>query len=72
MTGGFAEFLDMGGYARYVWPSYAIVIAAIMLNIFWARRALKRARIEAARRLAIKGQSFAGRTDSPSIEGNAP
>ena len=47
----FTEFLDMGGYARFVWPSYALVIAGIVLNIFWARAKLKRARLEARRRL---------------------
>ena len=58
MMAKFMEYLDMGGYARYVWPSYGLVVAAIILNIYWARRALKRARIEALRRLAIKGQSI--------------
>ena len=48
------EFLAMGGYARYVWPSYALVLAAIVLNIVWARRALRRARLEARRRVAMK------------------
>ena len=47
--GGLAEYLDMGGYARYVWPSYGIVVAAIVLNIIWARGKLKRARKEALR-----------------------
>lgn len=44
------EFLEMGGYARYVWPSYALVLAAIVLNIVWARRALKHAQAEARKR----------------------
>jgi heme exporter protein D len=48
------EFFAMGGYARYVWPSYALVLAAIILNIVWARRALNRARSEARRRVAMK------------------
>ena len=48
------EFFAMGGYARYVWPSYALVLAAIILNIVWARRALKRARSEALKRVAMK------------------
>jgi heme exporter protein CcmD len=48
------EFFAMGGYARYVWPSYALVLAAIILNIVWARRALSRARAEARRRVAMK------------------
>lgn len=49
-----SEFFAMGGYARYVWPSYALVLGAIVLNIVWARRALKRARLEARRRVALK------------------
>jgi len=49
-----SEFFAMGGYARYVWPSYGLVIAAIVLNIVWARRALHRARAEARRRIAMK------------------
>ena len=51
------EFFAMGGYARYVWPSYALVLGAIVLNIVWARRALKRARAEARRRLAMQGDA---------------
>jgi heme exporter protein D len=47
------EFLEMGGYAAYVWPSYAITLAIVVLNIVWACRSLSRAREEARRRLAI-------------------
>jgi heme exporter protein CcmD len=54
---GLIEYLDMGGYARYVWPSYALVVIFIVINIVAARRALKRARTEAMRRLAMKGAS---------------
>jgi heme exporter protein CcmD len=53
----FMEYLDMGGYARYVWPAYIIVIGAITLNIYTARRALKRAREAAIRRLAMKSEA---------------
>jgi heme exporter protein CcmD len=52
-----SEFLAMGGYAQYVWPAYAIVLAAIVLNIVWARRALARARAEARKRLAMSERS---------------
>jgi heme exporter protein CcmD len=45
------QFLDMGGYAAFVWPAYAITLAVIVLNIVWARRALARSRAEARRRL---------------------
>jgi heme exporter protein CcmD len=44
----------MGGYAAFVWPSYALTLAIIVLNIIWARQALARARAEARRRLAAK------------------
>ena len=50
-----SSFLDMGGYAAYVWPSYAVTLAVIVLNIIWARRLLKRSRKEALHRLAIGG-----------------
>jgi heme exporter protein CcmD len=26
-------FLDMGGYAAYVWPAYAITCMVIVLNV---------------------------------------
>ncbi|HEY4772900.1 MAG TPA: heme exporter protein CcmD [Steroidobacteraceae bacterium] len=46
-----SAFFYMGGYAAFVWPSYALTLAIIVLNIVWARRALARARAEARRRL---------------------
>jgi heme exporter protein CcmD len=49
------EFLDMGGYAAFVWPAYAVTFAVIALNIFWARRALANARRNALRRLETEG-----------------
>ncbi len=48
-----SEFLHMGGYAAYLWPSYAITFAAVALNVVAARRALRRARDDARRRLAV-------------------
>ena len=64
---GLMEYLDMGGYARYVWPAYIIVIGAITMNVFLARRALRRAREAALRRLVVKGAS----AEVPSQVGNA-
>jgi heme exporter protein CcmD len=52
-----ADFFDMGGYAAFVWPSYVITFAVIGLNVYWARRALARARVAARRRLATQGES---------------
>lgn len=50
-----SEFLRMGGYARYLWPSYAITFIVVVLNVIWARRLLARARADALRRLAAQG-----------------
>jgi heme exporter protein CcmD len=47
-----SEWLKMGGYAQYVWPSYALALLAVLLNIRWARRSARQARMEARRRLA--------------------
>ena len=51
-----SDFLNMGGYAAYVWPSYGLTLAIIVLNIVWARRLLARSREEARRRLAMRGE----------------
>jgi heme exporter protein CcmD len=46
------KFLEMGGYALYVWPSYALTVLVVGLNIYWARRSLREAQAETRRRLA--------------------
>ena len=51
-----SQFLDMGGYALYVWPAYAVTFAVVALNIVWARRLLASARAAARRRLATHGE----------------
>jgi heme exporter protein CcmD len=50
------EFLHMGGYARFVWPSYAVTLAIVVLNVVWARQALARASAEVRHRLAMRGE----------------
>jgi len=50
------EFLDMGGYAAFVWPAYLITFAVVGLNIAWARRALARSQRDARRRLQTQVQ----------------
>jgi heme exporter protein D len=50
-----SAFFEMGGYAAYVWPAYAVTLAVMALNIVWARRLLKRSRKEALHRLTIGG-----------------
>jgi heme exporter protein CcmD len=48
------RFLQMGGFAVYVWPAYAVALLLLGLNIAWARRALRRAQLEAQRRLQMQ------------------
>jgi len=45
----FAEFIAMGGYAKFVWPCYGLTLVVLILNVVSARRRLA-AEIAAARR----------------------
>ena len=49
-----SEFFDMGGYAAYVWPAYAVTLIVVLANAFSARRRLQSAQQEARRRLATR------------------
>jgi heme exporter protein CcmD len=49
------EFLDMGGYAAFVWPAWGLTFVVVILNVIWAKRSLARSREEARRRLAMRG-----------------
>jgi heme exporter protein CcmD len=49
------EFLAMGGYAAYVWPSLGIVLFALVWNAVAARRLHAAARAEALRRQGAGG-----------------
>jgi heme exporter protein CcmD len=51
------EFFDMGGYAAFVWSSYAVTFAVVGLNVLWARRALARSQRDARRRLQARGEA---------------
>jgi heme exporter protein CcmD len=44
------QWLYMGGYWPYVWPSYLLALFAVVLNAVLARRAFRAAREEARRR----------------------
>ena len=55
-----SDFFDMGGYAGYVWPSYVLTFAVVVLNVVWARRLLARSREEARRRLAMRSGTGPG------------
>lgn len=48
------DFFEMGGYAEFLWPAYGITVAALIINVMSARRALARARREAARRCQLE------------------
>jgi heme exporter protein CcmD len=50
------QFFDMGGYAAFVWPAYAVTFTVVFLNIAWARRSLARSRADARRRLAMRAE----------------
>jgi heme exporter protein CcmD len=44
------QWLNMGGYWPFVWPSYLLTLIVIVLNIYFARRSLRGAVAEARRR----------------------
>ena len=46
------EWLKLGGYGLYVWPSFALAALTIALNVFWARQSVAEAYTAARRRLA--------------------
>jgi len=43
-----AEFFQMGGYAGFIWPAYAIVTVVMAALFALSRRALKAAETELA------------------------
>jgi heme exporter protein D len=49
-----AQFLAMGKYAAYVWPSYGLTLLVVVLNVLWAQGLLRQAQNEARRRLALQ------------------
>jgi len=46
-----AEFLAMGGYAAYVWPSFGLTLIVLIHNVRAAKRLHANAREQALRRL---------------------
>ena len=54
------EFFAMGGYALYVWPSFAITLGLLVANVFMARANHRRAIAEARRRLRMRGAAPGG------------
>ena len=46
-------FWSMGGYARYVWPCFAVAFAVLIWNVLSARRFLAASQLRATRALAM-------------------
>jgi heme exporter protein CcmD len=46
-----SEFLDMGGYGKYLWPAFALGFGVVILNLVLAVRSLASAKRDAKRRL---------------------
>jgi heme exporter protein CcmD len=47
------SFWSMGGYARYVWPCFALACAVLAWNLWSARRYRTEAKLRAVRGLAM-------------------
>ena len=63
------DFLNMGGYARFVWPSYLLGLIVLLGNVWAARRMHAAARTRALQRAAA--QPGAGRAGAPAHGGGA-
>lgn len=48
------DFLQMSGYAAYVWTAYGLAVGGLLLNVWLARRQMREARVQARRRLAMQ------------------
>ncbi|MCP4927960.1 MAG: heme exporter protein CcmD [Gammaproteobacteria bacterium] len=46
------EFLDMGGYAKYVWSTYSISLIVLTLTVVLCKRTLTNTRKRVLRRQA--------------------
>ena len=51
------KFLEMGGYAEYVWPAYGLTALVLLWNWWAARRSETEAQIAARRRTALARES---------------
>jgi heme exporter protein CcmD len=49
-----SEIFSMGPHTQFVWSAYLLTFGVVFLNVYWARRAHRRAREEARRRLAMQ------------------
>jgi heme exporter protein CcmD len=49
-------FWEMGGYARYVWPSVVLTLVVLGWNVWSAQREFRRVHLRATRALQIKSK----------------
>lgn len=47
------EFFEMGGYGKYLWPSFVLGFGVVVLNLILALNSLTRAKLEARRRMEM-------------------
>jgi heme exporter protein D len=47
-----AAYFAMGGYARFVWPAYAVAALVLLGLLFWSLASYRRIKIELAAREA--------------------
>jgi len=48
------EFLEMGGYGKYLWPAFALGFGVVVLNLVLALNSLATAKQDARRRMEMK------------------
>ena len=46
------EFIEMGGYARYVWSAFGLSLLVLSGMIYFTKRSLRNTRAQLARRIA--------------------
>ena len=47
------EFLEMGGYGKYLWPAFALGFGVVVLNLMLALSSLASAKQDARRRMEM-------------------
>jgi heme exporter protein CcmD len=48
-----SEFIEMGGYGKYLWPAFMLGFGIVVLNFLLALGSLKSAKQEARRRMEM-------------------
>jgi len=51
-----AEFLNMGGYALYVWTSFGLALIVLSGNVMWAASRKRRILAQLKRRAIASGE----------------